>query len=71
MNRNLGCFILSLLLFTSSGYAQIESGKNFKIISFDKLINCSMFKKLTLGVDPKLFTHNQINKFFIKKNSDH
>ena len=58
-------------LFTDGRYtiqSQIESGKNFKIISFDKLINCDLFKKLTLGVDPKLFTHNQINKFFIKKN---
>jgi len=58
-------------LFTDGRYtiqSQIESGKNFKIISYDKLINCDLFKKLTLGVDPKLFTYNQINKFFIKRN---
>ena len=58
-------------LFTDGRYtiqSQIESGKNFKIISSEKLINCDLFKKLTLGIDPKLFTHNQINQFFIKRN---
>ena len=58
-------------LFTDGRYtiqSQIESGKNFKITSSEKLINCDLFKKLTLGIDPKLFTHNQINQFFIKRN---
>lgn len=32
MNRNVGCFILSLLLFSSACYAQIESGKKGKTI---------------------------------------
>ena len=27
-----------------------------------------MFKNLTLGIDPKLFTSNQIKKFFLKNN---
>ena len=48
--------------------SQIESGKEFKIISYEKLVNCSLFKNLTLGIDPKLFTYNQIKKNFTKKN---
>ena len=58
-------------LFTDGRYtiqSQIESGKDFKIISLEKLINCNLFKNLTLGIDPKLFTYDQIKKFFIKKN---
>ena len=47
---------------------EIESGKNFKIISFEKILNCNLFKNLTLGVDPKLFTNDQIKKFFLKNN---
>jgi len=58
-------------LFTDGRYtiqSQIESGKEFKIIDYEKLNNCDLFKNLTLGIDPKLFTYNQINKFFTKKN---
>ena len=58
-------------LFTDGRYtiqSQIESGRNFKIISYEKIINCNLFKNLTLGIDPKLFTYDQIKKFFIKKN---
>ncbi len=58
-------------LFTDGRYtiqSQIESGKNFKIIGIEKLINCNLFKNLTLGIDPKLFTHRQIKKFFLKFN---
>ena len=58
-------------LFTDGRYtiqSQLESGKNFKIYEFEKLIDCSLFKNLTLGIDPKLFTSNQIKKFFLKKN---
>ena len=46
-------------LFTDGRYtiqSQIESGRNFKIISYEKIINCDLFKNLTLGIDPKLFT---------------
>ena len=56
-------------LFTDGRYtiqSQIESGKNFKIININKLINCSLFKNCTLGIDPKLFTYKQIKKFFLK-----
>ncbi len=56
-------------LFTDGRYtiqSQIECGKNFKIIGIEKLINCNLFKNLTLGIDPKLFTYKQIKKFFLK-----
>ena len=58
-------------LFTDGRYtiqSQIESGNNFKIISFEKIINCNLFKKLKLGIDPKLFTYMQVKKFFLKNN---
>ena len=58
-------------LFTDGRYtiqSKIESGKDFKIISYEKIVNCDLFKNLILGIDPKLFTYDQINKFFIKKN---
>ncbi|WP_440649135.1 M24 family metallopeptidase [Candidatus Pelagibacter sp. HIMB1521] len=58
-------------LFTDGRYtiqSKIESGKNFKIYGFEKLINCSLFKNLTLGIDPKLFTNTQIKNFFLKYN---
>ena len=58
-------------LFTDGRYtiqSQIESGRDFKILSYDKIINCNLFKKLKLGIDPKLFTYQQIKKFFLKKN---
>ena len=58
-------------LFTDGRYtiqSQIESGNNFKIISFEKIINCNLFKKLRLGVDPKLFTYKQVKRFFLKNN---
>ncbi len=59
-------------LFTDGRYtiqSQIESGKNFKIIGIEKLINCNLFKNLTLGIDPNLFTYKQIKKFFLKFNN--
>jgi Xaa-Pro aminopeptidase len=58
-------------LFTDGRYtiqSQIESGKNFKIISYEKIVNCNLFKNLTLGIDPQLCTYDQIKKFFTKKN---
>ena len=57
-------------LFTDGRYtiqSQLESGKNFNIYGFEKLINCDLFKNLTLGIDPKLFTKSQIRNFFFKK----
>ena len=58
-------------LFTDGRYtiqSQIESGKNFQIIGFEKLFNCNLFKNLKLGIDPKLFTYKQIKTFFLKNN---
>ena len=58
-------------LFTDGRYtiqSQMESGRNFKIVDFEKLIDCSLFKNLTLGIDPKLFTYKQVKKFFLKNN---
>ena len=58
-------------LFTDGRYtiqSQIEAGKDFKIISYEKIVNCNLFKNLTLGLDPKLFTYDQIKKFFLKNN---
>ncbi len=56
-------------LFVDSRYtiqAQLESKKNFEIVDFYKIINCKLFKNLTLGVDPKLFTSENLKKFFPK-----
>ncbi len=58
-------------LFVDGRYtiqAQIESGKNFKIIDLSKIVNCKIFKNLTLGIDPEIFTSDLINKFFLKHN---
>jgi len=58
-------------LFTDGRYtiqSQLESGKNFKIYGFEKLLNCNLFKNLTLGIDPKLFTNDQIKNYFLKNN---
>ena len=58
-------------LFVDGRYtiqSQMESGKNFKIVDYKKIVNCDLFKNLILGIDPKLFTYNQIKKNFTKKN---
>ncbi len=58
-------------LFVDGRYtlqANIESGKNFKIINYEKIINCKIFKNLTLGIDPKIFTSHQVKRFFRKNN---
>ena len=58
-------------LFTDGRYSiqsQIESGKNFKIINFERLLDCKVFKNLKLGIDPKLFTYQQIQKYFLRYN---
>jgi len=48
--------------------AQIESGSNFVIKNLSEILNCKLFKNITLGIDPKIFTFNEINKFFLKFN---
>ena len=58
-------------LFIDNRYtiqAEIESSKYFKIVDFKKIVDCKLFKNHTLGIDPKLFTSNQIIKFFNKNN---
>jgi len=46
--------------------SQIESGKKFSIVSFENIINFNLFKNLTLGIDPRLFTYTQIKRYFLK-----
>ena len=58
-------------LFVDGRYtlqAKIESGKNFNTVSYDKIINCNLFKNLTLGIDPKLLTSSQVKNYFSKYN---
>ncbi len=69
-----GCAIIlknRKYLFVDGRYtiqAEKESGKYFKIINYERIINCKLFKNLTLGIDPDLFTRDQIKKFFLKHN---
>ena len=58
-------------LFVDGRYtiqAEKEAGNLFKIIKFEKIINCNLFKNLTLGINQELFTSEQIKKFFGKNN---
>ena len=58
-------------LFVDGRYtiqAEIESGKDFKIMNYNKIINCNLFKNLTIGLDPNLFTSDQIKRIFLKHN---
>ena len=58
-------------LFVDGRYtiqAKIESGKNFKIIDYKEILDTKIFKNLNLGIDPKLFTSDQVKKFFLKNN---
>ena len=58
-------------LFVDGRYtlqAEIESGRQFKIKKYEKIINCRLFKNLTLGIDPKIFTSDLLLKCFKKYN---
>ena len=58
-------------LFVDGRYtiqAKIESGREFIITDYLKIINTNVFKNLKIGIDPSLFTLKQINKFFLKNN---
>ncbi len=58
-------------LFVDGRYtiqAKIESGKNFKIVSYNKIFNCKLFKNLRIGIDPRLFTKKQIKNFLSNNN---
>ena len=59
-------------LFVDGRYtiqAKIESGKNFKIFDYKEILDTKIFKNLNLGIDPKLFTSDQIKRFFLKNNT--
>ncbi len=59
-------------LFVDGRYtiqAKIESGDFFKIVSYEKLVNCRLFKNIKLGIDPSLFTSSQVSNFFLKFNN--
>ena len=54
-------------LFVDGRYtiqSKIESGNDFKILDYLKIINTSVFKNLNLGIDASLFTSKQIKRFF-------
>ena len=56
-------------LFVDGRYtiqAHTESGKYFKIVKYEKIINCDLFQNLTLGINSKYFTSDQIKRFFNK-----
>ena len=58
-------------LFVDGRYtiqAHKESANNFKIVNYNNIFNCNLFKNLTLGIDPKVFTSEQIRNFFYKHN---
>src|SRR6056300_176501 len=58
-------------LFVDGRYtlqAKIESGKNFTLVGYDKIINCNLFKNLTLGIDSKLLNSSQVKNYFSKYN---
>ena len=58
-------------LFVDGRYtiqAKKEAGKNFKIVDYHKIFNCNLFQNLSIGFDPKIFTSEQIKKFFHKNN---
>ena len=69
-----GCAIIlkkKNYLFVDGRYtiqAGIEAGKYFKIISYEKIINCKILKNLKLGIDPKIFTSSKIKNCFNKNN---
>ena len=56
-------------LFTDGRYSiqsQVESGKNFKIYGFEKLINCKLFRHLTLGIDQDYLQIHKLKLLFKK-----
>jgi len=56
-------------LFVDGRYtiqAEQQSGKQFKIVEIHKSLPHKIIKNLTLGYDPKLLTHGQLNFYFGK-----
>ena len=57
-------------LFVDSRYtiqAKQESGKNFKIVKIHKKLPKNLFKNISLGYDPSIFTYSQLNFLFGNK----
>ena len=53
-------------LFVDGRYtiqAHIESGKYYKIEEFKKILDCNIFKNLTLGIDPKILLLTKSKSF--------
>jgi Xaa-Pro aminopeptidase len=48
--------------------AEKESAKNFNIIEIHKKLPHNIIKNLNLGYDPKIFTSNNINNYFLNNN---
>ncbi len=58
-------------LFVDGRYslqAKIEAGDNFIIKNLNEILNCKLFKNVTLGIDPRIFTSGEVSKFFLKFN---
>ena len=58
-------------LFVDGRYtlqAELECGTQFKIMKYEKILNCKLFKDLILGIDPKLFTSHLLLNTFKKYN---
>src|SRR5210317_98913 len=58
-------------LFVDSRYtiqAKVESKKEFEICDYEKIFDFKEIKNLTIGLDPALFTSEQIKKIFPRKN---
>ncbi len=58
-------------LFVDGRYslqAKIQAGSNFTIKYINEIFNCNLFNNITLGIDPNIFTSNEVNKFFLKYN---
>ena len=63
-------FVKKNYLFVDSRYtiqAKQESGKNFKIVKIHKKLPKNLFKNISLGFDPSLFTYSQLKFLFGNK----
>ena len=63
-------FVKKNYLFVDSRYtiqAKQESGKNFKIVKIHKKLPKNLFKNISLGYDPSIFTYSQLNFLFGNK----
>jgi Xaa-Pro aminopeptidase len=57
-------------LFTDGRYtiqSEMESGKYFKIVSYEKIINCNLFQKSKIRIRPKTIYTSTNKKLFFKK----